>query len=90
MVTKARVNASQVFDKFTVATMAKSLDSSIYNRLFSISEEKEVAVRKEDIQPWKATSDSPIKVGDEVQVEIEDGEAKALPAADKQSEKSAS
>lgn len=75
-VAKIRVKASQVFDKFTIATT--SWVNTVYKyELFADDQmeeikidEGELKVNPEDIQPWKAKSESPIKVGDEVEVTV--------------------
>lgn len=84
-VTKGRVRASQVFDKFTIATTSwttysvNEQYSSIIGNLFGkvkIDEidEGELQVKPNDIKPWKARSESPVKIGDEVEVNIEEPE----------------
>ncbi|MDT7542078.1 MAG: hypothetical protein QOE33_1982 [Acidobacteriota bacterium] len=87
-VTKSRVKALQVFDKFTVAatswvdrTVSFPDPSVALSSLFHEApvDEGELNVQLTDIQPWKAKSKSPVKVGDEVEVTIEIPEPPKLP-----------
>jgi hypothetical protein len=76
-VTKARVKASQVFDKFTIATTKWTDYRFIFEGLtlpsMTRSEvyEGELLVDSKDIQPWKAKSEVPVRIGDEVEVSIQ-------------------
>lgn len=80
-VTKIKVKASQVFDKFTVATTSWTnihYPSIFLSGILKVGElaqtqtidEGELKVKEDEIQPWKARSESPVKVGDEVEVEV--------------------
>ena|ERR1044071_5026429 len=85
-VSKSRVRASQVFDKFTIATTSwtyTSVHKSIFGDLIGglggptveTHDEGELKVSSTEIKPWKAKSESPVKVGDEVEVTVEIQEA---------------
>jgi hypothetical protein len=81
---KSRVRASQVFDNFTIATTSWT---TTYFRLGQLSQllgtiggqttetgkidEGDLDVNPKDIRPWKAKSESPVKVGDDVEVEVD-------------------
>ena len=86
-VTKNRVKAFQVFDKFTIATTSWTetyYKDSIYKNLFNLTyksssvfetetkeiDEGDLNVNQEDLQPWKARSELPVQIGDEVEVEV--------------------
>ncbi|HEU0143163.1 MAG TPA: hypothetical protein VFQ47_00100 [Nitrososphaera sp.] len=88
-VTKARVKASQVFDKFTIATTSwKTVTynrASVFGDLFRGMEtetidEGALKVIPGEVKPWKAKSESPVKVGDEVEVAVEEPEKEEEPA----------
>ena len=79
-VTKAKVKASQVFDKFTIATSSwtnvsvtayGSVLSDLMGGMKTERVNEDLTVATSDIKPWKAKSASPVKVGDEVEVSIE-------------------
>ena len=75
LVVKAKLAASQVYDKFTIATTrwTEPAFSAAFRQAFGmekIVDEGELRVRKEDIQPWKAKSEIPVQVGDVVEVEV--------------------
>jgi len=65
-VNKAKVVASQVFDKFTIATAPYA--SQDLSALFRT--EVDLPIDPNDVRPWKAISESTIKVGDEVEVTV--------------------
>lgn len=80
-VVKAKVKAAQVHDKFTIAstkwttTRLKFGESTLatqFRSLFEIEavDEGELLVDSADLQPWKAKSERPVKVGDIVKVDI--------------------
>lgn len=84
-VTKSRVKSSQVFDKFTIATTSwtdtytsiPGVYASILGGMTSSTrteeiDEGELKVKSSELQPWKAKSESPVKIGDEVEVQIEE------------------
>ena len=80
-VVKGKVRASEVFDKFTIATSKWTTYYSTHLRynlmpdlLTGGTEEhgRELYVNTSDLQPWKAQTEDPVSVGDEVEVEIED------------------
>lgn len=79
-VTKSRVKATQVFEKFTIATTSWT---NVYHKnslVFNFFQQEEPEVEKidegelkvlsEEIQPWKARSETPVRVDDEVEVTI--------------------
>lgn len=68
-VNKATVKASQIFDKFTLATTSINYPDLV--KLFEVEEQHKLPIDPKDIMPWKAASDTPIKVGDEVEVNVE-------------------
>jgi hypothetical protein len=75
----ARVKASQVFDKFTIATTSwTEMKETWFTRWLGGSktiDEGELAVKEEEIKPWDAKSQSAmIAIGDEVEVEIDEHE----------------
>ncbi|WP_448872396.1 hypothetical protein [Desulfobulbus propionicus] len=81
-IVKCRVKAKEVAEKFSIATTRwTSSNFKIFNTFIGniqknieVSEvdEGELNVSESEIQPWKAKSESPVKVGDLVQVEIEE------------------
>jgi len=80
---KARVSASQVFDKFTIAstrwtqTVMKGPffnPSNMFGMELRERDEGELKVIPDEISPWKAQSEEPVRVGDTVEVEISDDE----------------
>lgn len=81
MVTKGKVRSSQVFDKFTIATTAWTTITAgteykdIFGDLFGQVKpnvDEALLVRSTDVKPWKAKSETPVKVGDEVEVKVDD------------------
>ncbi len=71
-----RVRASQVFEKFTIATTSWYETPNLFEGILGFGkvekvDEGELLVNEEEIQPWKATTESPVVVGDEVEVSIE-------------------
>lgn len=80
-IVKTRVKAKEVAGKFTIATTKwastrfKSIDTlfSAFSKNMETIEKDEgdLSVDESEIQPWKAKSESPVKVGDIVQVKIE-------------------
>lgn len=75
-VVKGKVKAELVSDKFTVATSKFALVTMKYPFLHTlqgietITEDRELLVDKADIEPWKAVSETPVRVGDEVEVTV--------------------
>lgn len=75
---KGKIKAQQVFDKFTIATSRWTENlinlSSWVSQPFKIDtkirDEGELRVVPEEVQPWKATSEEPVRVGDIVEVEV--------------------
>lgn len=82
-VSKGRVRASQVFDKFTIARTqwVNYVASSNLFEFWGASgvsgtervevDEGDLRVRTSEIQPWKAKSEIPVRIGDEVEVEVD-------------------
>ena len=74
-VTKGRVRASQVSEKFTIAS--SSWTEAHLNALagfFSAYEqtvEDTLKVDSREVKPWKGRSEAPVRVGDEVEVIVE-------------------
>lgn len=79
-IVKSRVKAKEVAEKFTIATTKwETYQINTFNKLIKVfadnvdtyeQDEGELLVEEKDIQPWKAKSESPVKVGDIVQVKI--------------------
>lgn len=81
-VVKSKLKAEQVYDKFTIATTKWTIDilkGSFFRSILSpysditetqIVDEGEMVVAPEDLQPWKAKSETPVRVGDIVEVEV--------------------
>lgn len=86
---KARLKASQVFDRFTIATSRWS-EMSFGTSSFGITsgigalytskevDEGELNVLSEEIEPWKATSEELLRVGDIVETEVTDLQEESL------------
>lgn len=93
-VTKSRVKASQVFDKFTIATTSwvdTVYVDSILSHISGLSsakwenvkvDEGELTVKQDEVKPWKAKSQSPVKIGDEVEAIIDVDEKVEAPNID--------
>jgi hypothetical protein len=80
-IVKARVKAKTVTEKFTIATtkwadirldaLGGSFDSSS-GALENVEKDQgELLVEEADLQPWKAKSESPVKVGDTAEALVE-------------------
>ena len=77
-IVKSRVKAKEVAEKFTIAT-TKWKTTGIGIMLGNLAtgfetvetDEGELNVDESDIKPWRAISESPVKVGDIAKVEIE-------------------
>lgn len=79
-IVKAKVKAAQIYEKFTIATTRWSsirlkLQATLGTQISSLFDtedvdEGELLVNSSDLQPWKAKSEIPVKVGDIVMVEI--------------------
>jgi hypothetical protein len=79
-IVKSKVKAAQIHDKFTIASTRLSStyikgQAAISNYITSFFEtdkfdEGELLVNSNDLQPWKAKSETPVTVGDIVEVEI--------------------
>lgn len=79
-VVKAKVKAVQVHDKFTIASTKWiathfKLTANIGVQLGGLFDQEtvdegELLVSSMDVQPWKAKSETPVKVGDIVEVEV--------------------
>jgi hypothetical protein len=79
-VVKAKVKAYQVHDKFTIASTkwfstyfkpTANLGAQI-GSLFDtqVVDQGELRVNPSDIQPWRAKSEIPVRIGDVVEVEV--------------------
>lgn len=84
-VVKTKLRASQVNERFTIATTkwlvintkpGKEITdvfrpfANLYEYETEVVDQGEMRVAMEDIQPWKAQSEIPVRLGDEVEVEI--------------------
>ncbi len=79
-IVKSRVKAKEVAEKFTIATTKWQHSTfSLFDSVFAgmkknvqtlETDEGELNVDELDIQPWKAKSESTIKVGDIIKVKI--------------------
>ncbi len=91
-VVKSRLGSSQVYDKMTIATTTwvdTKLSRLVTNLLGTMEttrvsvDEGELRVKQEDIQPWKAKSESTVQLGDVVEVTIPERKAiKKDPSSD--------
>ena len=89
-VVKSRVKASEVAEKFTIATTKwKSTRLTLFNSFLGginknietfEMDEGELNVDPAEIKPWKAKSEAPVRVGDIVQVEVDIDEKEKSPA----------
>jgi len=80
-IVKAKLKASQAYEKFTIASTNWISHNLKVSNPFSLNlsemiettkvDEGELKVDKSEIQPWKAKSEMPVKIGDTVTVEIE-------------------
>ena len=77
IIAKGKVKASHVDDEFTIATTEWSewIGGSIMMGLVPnepdlVIHEEELLVKPEDVQPWKAKSEEPVKIGDVVEVTV--------------------
>jgi hypothetical protein len=78
-VVKAKVKAAQVHDKFTIAStkwsstqfkFAINLGTQLRELVDTeMVDQGDLLVNSEDVQPWKAKSETPVKIGDIVEVE---------------------
>lgn len=74
---KAKIRATQVFDKFTIASTRWSenifsLSSAITSNMLSAKEidQGELNILPEEMEPWKVTSGEPVRIGDVVEVTL--------------------
>lgn len=88
-VVKAKVKAAQVHDKFTIASTKwtkiglKLVTPGFAAQISSLFDTEtvdqgELLVNSTDLQPWKAKSETPVKVGDIVEVEVTESPAGKL------------
>ena len=85
-VVKAKVKTSQAYDKFTIATtnwishnikLANPFASGISQFFETVETDTgELKVDKTEVQPWKAKSEMPVKIGDTVTVEVDEEKIK--------------
>lgn len=81
-IVKAKLKASQAYEKFTIATtswvrhsikLKDPLSASLADMYETVEvDEGELRVDKSQIQPWKAKSELPVKIGDTVTVEVDE------------------
>lgn len=73
-VTKARVKATQVFAKFSIATTTWSVVSGNSSLSFLAGveqiDEGPLNAPENEIKPWRARSETPVRVGDDVEVSV--------------------
>lgn len=80
VIVKDKITANQVEEKFTIARKPETVTTGLVNYallgLGSVQqhEQQPLNVDKKDVRPWKALSEEPIKVGDEVVADIADKE----------------
>lgn len=74
LVVKSKLKASQVFENFSIATtrwtifqFARLLNNSFTDEV----DYGELIVDQKELQPWKAQSETPVRVGDIVEVPIQ-------------------
>ncbi|MEW5985169.1 MAG: hypothetical protein AB1791_00880 [Chloroflexota bacterium] len=85
-VVKAKVGAASIDEKFTIATTERASYMGLINRATLLSpfrgqlEEDELLVEQEEVQPWKARSEAPVRVGDYVEVEVPESLSENMPA----------
>jgi hypothetical protein len=82
-IVKAKLKANQVYERFTVVTtqwQINTLGEQLFGNIFAplkthAPEERvtqgELRVNEAELQPWKATFEEAVRVGDYVEVEIE-------------------
>jgi hypothetical protein len=79
-IVKARVKAFQVFERFSVAsstwneieyTGLQSITRSLSRDYVEKKVGEQLRVKPEDVKPWKAISEVPVKVGDLVEVVVQ-------------------
>jgi len=85
---KARLKSNDVFEKFTIASTKWSEISFMHieeslSSITSLMSHNEVDMGElnvipEEIKPWKAISEEPVKIGDIVEAEIVDIESKPI------------
>ena len=83
-VVKSKLKAQQVYERFTVATtqwkintLGEQLFVNIFASLKTHNPEErvtqgELPINEEEIEPWKATAEEAVRIGDYVEVEIAD------------------
>jgi hypothetical protein len=79
-VVKSKLKATQVYEGFTIASTKwatvrmEGLDLALRSFASGVRveqvDEGELLVNAEDVEPWKAKSESPVRVGDYVEVEV--------------------
>jgi len=95
-VVKSKLKASQVYERFTIATtkwttahftlpasMTEAFSGFVQT---TVVDEGELLVDPKDVQPWKAKSETPVRVGDYVEVEVSIPEADVHKPQDEPSE----
>jgi len=75
-VVKGKVRASQVHEKFTIAStkwrVVNLQHVQALSQIFTTRDvdQGELLVEGGDLKPWKAQTEQPVRVGDEVEVEV--------------------
>ena len=79
-VVKGKVKAETVTPKFTIATSrwfeTRLPSAALENmeKMLGVEIKDELRVAPEDIHPWKAETEELVRIGDEVEVQVEIGE----------------
>lgn len=84
---KSKLKSAQVYDQFTIATTRWNVSSSVIqaqNLIDKVAsmygnqliDQGELFVDPQEIQPWKAKSEIPVRVGDLVEVRVQLHETK--------------
>ena len=85
-VVKGKVRASQVHEKFTIASTKWRVVTAQYaqalSQIFTTRDvdQGELLVDAGDLKPWKAQTEEPVTVGDEVEVEVAEQPGEELEA----------
>jgi hypothetical protein len=84
-VVKGRVRATSVSEKFTIATSKWRTYASWFEPEVEVLDEEvnDLRVNPSDITPWKAVSKDYVRVGDEVEVTVDEAVKKGSPSEDK-------
>jgi hypothetical protein len=78
-VVKAKLKASRVDNKFTIATTKWTINTlnlgnivDLFSSMYQAEEvdQGDLLVDPKDVQPWRAKTETPVRVGDIVEVEV--------------------